>query len=101
MSYRSLKAKILGPKNRYKRVWTEEIKGGRRTIYIRCTGCYGIYELTNIEGSMSRQLSISRDGTILPCVICPHCSSHTLIRLVGYVKRRIPDVFGPSPLESL
>ena len=87
-------ASFAKEKDKYARVWTDEIDNGIRHIYLRCIGCKAIIKLGNREGTRSSLITITPSGVISPCVICPHCEAHLWTTLVGYEKvKDARDIF--------
>ena len=81
------------------RIWTDEIDRNFRRIYIRCinSSCHKIIEINDRPGSLQHLITINMVGKITPCVICPHCSCHLFVQLMGYEPfPGTPDVFTPT-----
>lgn len=93
--------KFASGNKRRGRVWTDEVVDGFRCIYIRCAGCIRIFELGSAPGTVKYELTIGKDGTIYPCIICPHCDTHIFARLDGYEKIEAPDFFSPDQKRGL
>ena len=91
--YRFKKADSFNSDNRRERVWVEEIENRYRTIYLRCVGCYQIFKIGSGYGTRSDPLTITENGVIMPCIICPDCNAHMFTTLVDYEPGRVMDVF--------
>jgi hypothetical protein len=85
------KTKNLKSARRY--VWTDEVEGRYRHIYIRCVGCRAIFELSDTRLDPELTFAIDSSCRVWPCVVCPECRAHVYTTLKGYEASPVPDVF--------